>query len=1317
MQSPFTRSPNAREHAGLAPRLANPGAWSCVPSRGSCARFSLLLVVALGLMVGPAWAANVRIYFRSNTNETVLLTNDVISTPISGNILANGIPVAQGIPTRIRFKPDGLATNYFAPGFYALTNSLLGSSGIVIRIDDSGSQLYDITNVLWSGYNKFVGIVGSNLPPTYDAITNALSFLPASITQLNSSSNYVFTNLTGSIVSTSNSLQAQITSATNSGITAVTATNIAAGQAAAATNKLDTDLRALVTASTNGLSDRLLATNTALRALITTATNSYNFTATNIARAISATNNTTGSAATATWSTNLALGGTMGGLTLRAADVDNSVAFQSEANTTNLTIFWGDNAGIATPTIQANLNQATNLSYSPGLSAAARTSITNAGSGAALIATNKLDTDLRTLVTATTNGLNTRLLNTNTALRALIVDSTNKLDTDLRTLVTASTNGLSARLLATNTALRDLITATTNGLSDRLLATNTALRALVVAATNNFNGQNIADGTVRTNEIDTTFYTFITSQAAIGGAATNAIPLLNGAGTNTTIYRLTIVSNLNLGTAYITNATIISGDVSSNITITSGKANSPFSSIAGALNLKGGAGANSPASTEGGTVNLTGGAGGFGGAVAIAGGAGNPGFGGPVTIVGGASQSADPIPAGSVTISGGANTSSGVAGSVTIQAGASSSGTSGGISLQAGDGSGGSGTAGSVVILSGSAAGGNAGDITIATGSKGDPITSAGTIYIGTNYSATVASSNFIAGPTLFSNAVNLSTALNLRGNPVLFFTTNNLAVTNAGSAAANGTYKFAGGAYFTNTANSSVVTNNGSTWQIKSSTTVLYSSSTLENPAWTIQSGSSPAAKSYYGSFLNLDGQVWLGNISSTNLDARLAGAATSPTIVTAVMATNNAGTATTLAGNPTNIIYVELNGSDSNNGKLGSPKATISSAVAAATNANGALVKVGVGTFSARVNMPHNVSLQGAGRGLTVLDVGTNMLGFVITNGNHFTDFTITSSPVSGQHGFPFICYDAFTSVTNCSLTRVVVNSKTDTISLLAKTNWFKATEVDFYSGWDSVIIYGLDTDENDVPQGYVEFNECRFFSAYNPASNPTGAQVVGLQSYERTVLNNCVFNVSDSPTATYGLMTGIAGNITLNSCVFNVTSTNGTVWSIFNENAYGNTSVRINSGNLKTINVSDLAGVAFDMTGAALSKNISDLRTVTETDAVTNFQSSILNGFTCNLVTGYLTNTYAGTFDLSAITSISVGDAGLDNYSTAILSNGVQMANSFAQVTGQDTGYAIQLYSVCRTYLPAGTALRIYLSCDSTSQPNTQVAKSVFRATEVK
>lgn len=112
------------------------------------------------LTATPAQADLIRVSFRSRTNAETLLTNSVRAIPISGNILATGgvIPVGAPMP-RIDFLPNGTTNIYFAPGFYSLTNSILGS-GIVIRsYTDDDETVVDITNRLWSGWNTFA-VVG-----------------------------------------------------------------------------------------------------------------------------------------------------------------------------------------------------------------------------------------------------------------------------------------------------------------------------------------------------------------------------------------------------------------------------------------------------------------------------------------------------------------------------------------------------------------------------------------------------------------------------------------------------------------------------------------------------------------------------------------------------------------------------------------------------------------------------------------------------------------------------------------------------------------------------------------------------------------------------------------------------------------------------------------------------------------------------------------------------------------------------------------------------------------------------------------------------
>ncbi len=195
-----------------APRTTGAGFF---PSSGfSRARF-LCLISAFCFLLSAftASAANVRTYF-INTFTGDRDTNYVVATKISSNILSSGGVIAQGIPTRL-VMTNGASTNFFASGFYSLVNSSLGK-GVVINVSDNGAQLYDYTNLLYSGFNTYATVYGSNLPPTYDNVTNALGFLPLTPTQT-----------TNAILQASNALQAAIDAIdTGGGTNGGSATNV-----------------------------------------------------------------------------------------------------------------------------------------------------------------------------------------------------------------------------------------------------------------------------------------------------------------------------------------------------------------------------------------------------------------------------------------------------------------------------------------------------------------------------------------------------------------------------------------------------------------------------------------------------------------------------------------------------------------------------------------------------------------------------------------------------------------------------------------------------------------------------------------------------------------------------------------------------------------------------------------------------------------------------------------------------------------------------------------------------------------------------------
>jgi hypothetical protein len=842
-------SPNAKNR-----RLGNSGAGTNhaplarVPRAHWRAASGLCSAIFLSLWfsASPAPAANVRNYVASSTNSAVADTNYLIITKISPNILANGGVIANGLPVRTPYSPY---TNSLPQGFYSVTNPI-ARGGYVINVADNGSQLYDCTNILYSGYNTYAYVYGSNSVPTLDQITNALSFLPASIAQLNTTSNYLKTNLTANLNTASNVLQQQITSATNSGITAATATNISAYQAKIATNDLNTTLVARITSATNG----------------------YNAIATNIARAVSATNNTTGSAGSATWATNLALNGTVGGLILRAADVDNSIGFESEANSTNLIVFWGDGAGIATPQIRTDLIYATNLPYS-GLSAAARLSITNAAQGTG---------------TVVSNGLSDRLFATNTLILANLTNHS-----------TVVSNGLSARLFATNTALTTRIGDATNDL-------NTVLRALI--GLKQFGSQTLTNLSATGAE---------TNRVAVGGlqtATTNAgvITISGPTGTmsysNATAYNLFLTNVINAiapaaaGAGIQTNGGTGINNTFTNATLQFSSANWGSNNV-NAANNRGNSILSGEANTLGGVSpgqgNLI-----VGGLSNVLSSANNHG-----SLIAGGIFNSITINSWAATISGGWNNlNRGLYGVIP-----------GGLSNQI-----------AANTLSAFASGQSAfanHDHTFvwsdaaystpfaSTANNQFLIQSTNGVGINTNNPGTNALKVFgnIDATTLSARTATLTnvisttdttTNLNIGARSVFQYTTNEIAVTNAGTASANGGYRNVNSTHYTNDFTGSVITNNtAGNWQIKNGTTVLYSSTTPVGNTWTIQSGASAAPTTYFGSYFLVDGSRFLGVLESTNLDARIAAAAGGSGQTEAQV---NAGYPTNLAANAAQIAAI---------------------------------------------------------------------------------------------------------------------------------------------------------------------------------------------------------------------------------------------------------------------------------------------------------------------------------------------------------------------------------------------------------------------------
>lgn len=156
-----------------------------------------VLLSAIVLAVTPvSHAGPVRLYEYNQQGE--LRTNNLVGTAISANILANGKPTHIGVPFIITNNSSGILTNTFPVGWYEITNRSVRNSAYVINVFDSGSTVYDKTNVLESGYNTYVKTVyGTNPPPTTEEISSALGYLPGSSNSVYTASNSLQTQIDG----------------------------------------------------------------------------------------------------------------------------------------------------------------------------------------------------------------------------------------------------------------------------------------------------------------------------------------------------------------------------------------------------------------------------------------------------------------------------------------------------------------------------------------------------------------------------------------------------------------------------------------------------------------------------------------------------------------------------------------------------------------------------------------------------------------------------------------------------------------------------------------------------------------------------------------------------------------------------------------------------------------------------------------------------------------------------------------------------------------------------------------------------------------
>lgn len=991
MQSAFS-SPNARPSAAQPVGAGNDGAPSRLArthfllSRNSQSQkwfVSVLLgFLSLWFLAAPLPAANVRLYFQSNTNAAVLDTNVIIATPISPNVLANGGVIAQGLPFRITPTSSGVVTQSFNLGWFAISNRVLGR-GVVINVYDSSSTLYDLTNVIQSGFNTYrVTVFGTNPPPTFDETTNALGFLPLTPTQVTnalgafttaaqstniaayqallatnalnvslgaqilSSSNV----LAARLITTSNFLQSQITAATNSGITAVTATNISAYQASLATNNTPT-----------------LATNAA-RTLVNTYSNTL-FSAPNFGQPISVTN-------AAIPDKNIFWDEDLAGYTF--ANIHSLGLVRS------LGVFVGDGRGLFNLGITNSVGNATNAINATNIYGAGLVTMTNVAITRGAVVSNGVVTAYTAADTVVSNGLSTRLLNTN----ASLVSQFSAADAVV-------SNGISVRLLNTNTSLISQFGAADTVVSNGLVAL-------------------IGSGT----------------------AATNAIAIENGYGTNTRLYFITA----NWGTN--------NANSSASSVVLSGSGHSIGAANVGST-LSGG-GSNSVAASSswstigGGLQNII----------------NKVGYGN--TISGGATNWMGNGFSGSGNVIGGGVFNIMYSGSHSVIPGGYSNTVGSSYSLAAG--------------------------LRAVTEFDNTFVWSDGTDNsVAGNYFQAALTNTFIIRAT---NGVSINTnhpggnALKVIGTTatdnlafgrrtVVAYTTNVIAVIGAGSSAANGTFQWGGGRY-TNSFTSAVITNNtGSNWQIRDSVgTVLYSATGAPaETTYTVQSGSSPAPSTYYGVTEQHNGTVLQGIVTSTNLearftvsaaavatnDARLLNFSASP----AVVATNFVGN----GGNITNLIigmpiyHVYRYGAFPDDGV--SDTAQIQAAYDAAAAAGGGVVVLEAGTYTmnpdlmtypTRVTENHPNMICAWSNNVSVVGMGMNQT--ILKQSKEYTNGVINFFGAGAGGSDPFSI--GTTNVVIAGLTFDADGYASEVMQVFSPSNWIVMDVRAKGAGWRSANNY---------------------------------------------------------------------------------------------------------------------------------------------------------------------------------------------------------------------------------------------------------------------
>jgi hypothetical protein len=226
------------KNAELLARLAS----SARHYRGRAAAFFFLVTFLSSLV--PSRAAWLTGTF---TNQSTLQGDtNVVKILSLGPMLANGTYFTEGIPQRITPGTNGAWLINLGPGNYQATNAFLGQGIYFYAPNDLGSNVYSVAICQIPAPSTFpqqiiLSLNATSLPVTYQSVTGSLGYVPLSpgVTNnfdTNGASTNILFQLLGSnyvtAVGVTNIVQS--IAPTNSGITALTATNIANSAAAAA---------------------------------------------------------------------------------------------------------------------------------------------------------------------------------------------------------------------------------------------------------------------------------------------------------------------------------------------------------------------------------------------------------------------------------------------------------------------------------------------------------------------------------------------------------------------------------------------------------------------------------------------------------------------------------------------------------------------------------------------------------------------------------------------------------------------------------------------------------------------------------------------------------------------------------------------------------------------------------------------------------------------------------------------------------------------------------------------------------------------------